>query len=66
MKTLIHVHQQRLKKNLPPIIIRTYKGVEYASEVSIEGPSKIIWQEKPLDCGARCWISTESKVTKNA
>ena len=35
----------------------------YAHEVEILGPSKIVYSpKKPLSCGARVWIETESEV----
>lgn len=61
MRTRIHIHQQRLKQKLPPIIVRTYKGVRYAKRVKVNS-AEIIWSEEPLDCGARVWISTDEEV----
>lgn len=62
MRKLIHVHQQRIKQGLAPIIVRTYRGVTYAKSVEILGPSTIKWADKPLDCGARVWIETHAEV----
>lgn len=68
MKTIIHVNQHIIKRNTktgssdPVLTVKTYKSNEYAHEVEILGPSKIVYQAKPLSCGARCWIETESKV----
>jgi hypothetical protein len=58
MKHQVHIHQQRLRKGLPAIIHRTYKGVEYHQEFEVpEGKTvKIIQSDKPLSCGARAWI----------
>lgn len=49
----------------PPIIVRTKtKRLGVASELTIEGPCKIIYSpHKPLKCGARLWIETESEVS---
>jgi len=61
MKTIIHVHQQLIKKGEPAIIVRTYKGSTHHSEVNIDGPAKIIHSPTPDKCGARVWIETDSK-----
>lgn len=69
MKTRIHVNQHVLKnnrktgKNDPILTVKTYKENRYAHEVEILGPSKVVYsEEKPLSCGAVCWIETESEV----
>ena len=69
MKTRIHVNQHKIRSNLktgerdPVISIKTYKSNDYGHEVSIEGPCKVIYSpDKPLSCGARVWIETESEV----
>ena len=69
MKTIIHVNQHNIKKNaktgtdLPVLTVKTYKSNVYAHEVSINGPSKIVYSpNKPLSCGARVWIATDSEV----
>jgi len=47
----------------PVITVKTYKSNNYAHEVDIQGPSKIVYsKDKPLPCGARVWIETEEKV----
>ena len=47
----------------PVITVKTYKSNNYAHEVDIHGPSKIVYsKDKPLPCGARVWIETEEKV----
>ena len=57
---------ERIKKNnkdggdRPVITVKTYNTNEYASEVSINGPSKVIYSpSKPLSCGARVWIEAD-------
>lgn len=62
MKSIIHVHQQKIKKDEPAIIVRTYKGSKHYSKVEINGPCTIIHSETPDKCGARVWISTEAEV----
>jgi len=70
MKTVIHVNQHKIKRNAktgetePVLTVKTYKSNIYASEVSIDGPSKVVYSpDKALSCGARVWIETESPVT---
>ena len=47
----------------PVITVKTSKSNTYAHEVKIKGPSKVIYSpDKPLSCGARVWIETESEV----
>ena len=69
MKTIIHVNQHVIKANRkngtnnPVLTVKTYKSNNYAHEVTIDGPSKVIYcPDKPLSCGAQVWIETESKV----
>jgi len=65
----IHVNQHRIKANKkhnlndPVITVKTSKSNTYGHEVVIQGPSKVIYSpDKPLSCGARVWIETESEV----
>lgn len=69
MKTIIHVNQHKIKSNAkrgrnePVLTVKTYKSNDYAHEVLIDGPSVVKYSpEKPLSCGARVWIETESEV----
>ena len=69
MKTIIHVNQHVIKANAktgstdPVLTVKTYKTNTYAHEVSILGPSKVIYSpDKPLSCGAKVWIETEAEV----
>ena len=69
MKTKIHVNQHVVRsikkhgKKEPVLTVKTYKSNTYAHEVEINGPSKVIYSpDKPLSCGARVWIETESEV----
>ncbi len=69
MKSIIHVNQQVIARNRktgsndPPLIVRTYKGAKQAHTIEIRGPSRIVNRpHKPLKCGARVWIETESEV----
>jgi len=66
----IHVNRHNIafnKKNnnnkKPVITIKTYKSNNYANEVLIDGPSKIVYRpEKPLSCGAVLWVETNSEI----
>jgi len=69
MKKRIHVNQHAIKKNRktgskdPVVTVKTYKSNEYAHEVIIHGPSKVIYSpDKPLSCGAHVWVETEAEV----
>jgi hypothetical protein len=71
MKTIVHVNQHVIKANRksqtnnPVLTVKTYKSNDYAHEVIINGPSKIVYRpDKPLPCGAQVWIETESDVEK--
>ena len=70
MKTIIHVNQHAIRRNIkaetpePVLTVKTYKSNTYAHEVSIDGASRVVYSpHKPLSCGARVWIETESTVT---
>ena len=65
----IHINQHIIKRNKkqgenkPVITVKTYKDNTYAHEVEILGPSKVIYSpDKPLPCGAKVWIETESEI----
>lgn len=70
MKTIIHVNQHHIKHNAknndkkPVLTVKSGKTNIYCDEVSIDGPSKVVYQpDRPLSCGAKVWIETESHVT---
>ena len=69
MKTIIHINQHNIKHNAknkekkPVISVKTYKSNIYTNEVVIDGPCKVVYSpDKPLSCGAKVWIETESHV----
>lgn len=69
MKTIVHVNQHVIRKNLktgerePVLTVKTKKSNTYAHEVQIEGPCVVKYSpDKPLSCGARVWIETENEV----
>jgi len=72
VKTIIHVNQAHIRSNIkaepderiPVLTVKTYKSNVYTNEVTINGPSKLVYSpDKPLSCGARVWLETESEVT---
>ena len=69
MKTIVHVNQHVIKANRktgkvdPVLTVKTYKSNDYAREVEITGPCKVVYSpDKPLSCGAHVWIETQSEV----
>ena len=49
--------------SLPVITVKTYKENLKGDHVVIMGPSEVIYSPgKPLSCGARVWIETDSRV----
>jgi hypothetical protein len=69
MKTIIHVNQHAIRRNIqaevkePVLTVKTYKSNVYAHEVDIKGPSRLVYSpDKALSCGARVWLETESEV----
>ena len=69
MKKRIHVNQHKIRSNKkynlnePVITVKTSKSNTYGHQVKILGPSKVIYSpDKPLSCGAKVWIETESEV----
>lgn len=70
MKTTIHVNQHNIKHNSktgdnkPVLTVKTYKSNDYAHEVFVNGPCKIVYRPNdPLSCGAKVWIETQDEVT---
>lgn len=67
--TIIHVNRQFISMNAKdggnrPVYTCKIPGVgtRYAREVSINGPSKLVYNGEQLTCGARAWIETNSPV----
>ena len=70
VKKIIHINQHIIKLNAktgernPVITVKTYKDNIYSNEVYVDGPCKIIYSpDKPLSCGAKVWIETQSNIT---
>ena len=68
-KKYIHINQHIIKNNAksgdrePVITVKTYKTNNYGHEVEINGPCRVVYSpDKPLSCGARVWIETQSEV----
>lgn len=68
-KTKIHVNQHIIKKNTktglrePVFTVKTWKSNERTNRVKIKGPATLVYSpDKPLDCGAKCWIETETDI----
>ena len=76
MKKIIHVNQHVLKRNVknetdePVLTVKTYRENSYAHEAIIRDTlgnevARVIYRpHKPLSCGARCWIETDTKTSK--
>ena len=69
MKKIIHVNRQKIDANrkhktcIPPITVKTYKSNTYGHQIEITGPCRIVHRpKKPLACGAKVWIETDSDV----
>lgn len=70
----IHVNQHKIRKNIksedkePPLTVRTSKQITYGNKVDILDDNGIVVAsiiyspDKPLSCGARCWIETKQEV----
>lgn len=64
----VYIHQQHLLRNrkgarLPPISIRTSRGVTICFEARVLGPSLIVYSHcKPQPCGARVWLETRFPI----
>ena len=69
MKHRIHVNQHNIRANgkdggsRPVLTVKTYKENRTCNEATWSGPSKLVYSpDKPLSCGAKVWIETESEV----
>tara|TARA_Y100001938_G_C7925484_1_gene346654 strand:+ start:530 stop:766 length:237 start_codon:yes stop_codon:yes gene_type:complete len=74
MKHIIHVNQHVIKKNTktgernPVITCKTYKENKYGHQVIIKDDNgnevaRVVYApDKPLSCGAKCYIETHLNV----
>lgn len=72
MKKIIHVNQHVIRANKkngstdPVLTVKTYKDNTYAHEAVIrtktgEEVARVVYSpDKPLSCGARVWVETET------
>lgn len=68
----IHVNRHTMTRNWKQKVFKEAIGVEYyeagkkqkayAHDVRVIGPTRIIQSQKPLSCGAKCWIETHANV----
>ena len=61
VKAIVHVHQQKIKRGEPAIIVRTYKGSTHHRRVEFTGPATLVQSDEPDRCGARVWIETDTE-----
>lgn len=59
---IIHVHQQKIRKGEPAVIVRRRGKSNHYTRVDILGPSTMIHSPHPDRCGARVWIETHADV----
>lgn len=74
MKTIIHVNQHVIKKNRkngennPCLTVKTYNSNNYAHQAIIRDSNgkevaRVVYRpDRPLSCGAHCWIETQNEV----
>lgn len=68
-KHIIHVNRQHISKNAsdggtrPIYTIKSAGKTRYAREVSIMGPSRMVYNGKQLNCGARAWVETDAAIS---
>tara|TARA_Y100001938_G_C8063548_1_gene418779 strand:+ start:693 stop:929 length:237 start_codon:yes stop_codon:yes gene_type:complete len=76
MKTIIHINQHVIKANRkkpeeeaqPCITVKTYKENRYTKDAIIvdkngKEVARIVYRpNKPLQCGAHCWVETQLEV----
>lgn len=67
-ETIIHVNQNRIRtnrtqaKNQPVIRVQRGSRVRHYHEVEIEGRCFVVYQKKPLSCGASVWLRVEPHI----
>lgn len=69
MKKIIHINRNIIQQNekngtrLPVCRVSIGNKTWYGSGVDILGSSKMVYSpDKPLSCGAKLWIETDSEV----
>lgn len=59
---IIHVHQQRLRQDLPALILRTApngKHLGYHTRIKFDSGA-VVQPGRQLACGARAWIEVDN------
>ena len=76
MKTRIHVNQHKIRRNTkngtqaPVLTVKTYQCNRYMNGAAIldkdgNEVARVIYSpDRPLPCGAKCWIETDLKVER--
>jgi peptide methionine sulfoxide reductase MsrB len=65
VKTIIHVHQQKIRKGEDALIMRTYKGSTRHRKIDVDCQQcghhvgTFVQSETPDHCGARVWFETD-------
>ena len=73
MKTIIHINQHIIRANRqngvcdPPITVKVYRHNRRATKADIIVEGKVVATiryspDKPLSCGAHCWVETQHDV----
>lgn len=60
----LHVHQQRLRRGLPALIVRTSNGSQsrYWTTIEVKGTTRFVQPGTRLSCGAKAWVETTDEV----
>ncbi len=67
----IHINQHVIRRNMkkkdgvyePTVTVKEGKNNIYCYGVDILGPCRVVYSpDKPLSCGAKVWIETDSQV----
>lgn len=61
-KAIIHVHQQKIKKGEPSIIVRRRGKSQHFTHIEILGSSVMVHSKTPDSCGARVWIESHADI----
>lgn len=64
----LHVDQHRIKSNAkngehqPVLTVQAAGGPYKGHEVTIHGPSRLVYDGRTLSCGAKVWLETVAEV----
>lgn len=70
MTTLVIVDRKRIELNRtrpaemhqPVMKVKTNRGMVYAREVIIHGPSRVCYDPEGKKCGVSAWVETDAEV----